>query len=127
MLPIPHQLNAARYALRFGRTRFLLADEVGLGKTVEAGLIVSTLRKYFPKWRTGLFVPESLTVQWAFEMYGKFGKTIFRLEDQDDLFDDEDDEDPGAILPHSRAIKWAKTQKPEILVVDEAHQVLRDQ
>lgn len=127
MLPIPHQIAAARYALLFGRTRFLLADEVGLGKTVEAGLIVSTLRKYFPAWKTALFVPESLTVQWAFEMYGKFGKAIFRLDQESELFDDEEDEDdPGMILPHARAIKWAATRKPEILVVDEAHQVLRD-
>jgi ATP-dependent helicase HepA len=125
MLPIPHQISAARYALLFGRTRFLLADEVGLGKTVEAGLIVSTLRKYFPAWRAAFFVPESLTVQWALEMYGKFGKAIFRLNEDEEPEEGEDD--PGAILPHARALRWAaRRDKPEILVVDEAHQALRD-
>lgn len=131
MLPIPHQISAARYALQFGRPRFLLADEVGLGKTVEAGLIVSTLRKYFPQWRAAFFVPESLTVQWAFEMYGKFGKAIYRLEDDEEL--DEGEDDPGVILPHGRAAQWAADKRPgggrnrpELLVVDEAHQVLRD-
>ncbi|MDK2970700.1 MAG: ATP-dependent helicase HepA [Candidatus Sumerlaeota bacterium] len=125
MLPIPHQISAARYALLFGRTRFLLADEVGLGKTVEAGLIVSTLRKYFPSWQTAFFVPESLTVQWALEMYGKFGKSIFRLNEDEEP--EEGEEDPGVILSHARAIKWAgKRRTPEIIVVDEAHQVLRD-
>lgn len=123
MLPIPHQINAARYALQFGRPRFILADEVGLGKTIETGLIVSTLRKYFPEWDTAIFVPESLTAQWAFEMYGKFGKTIFALTE------DEDDEDAGAgvILPHHRAKAYAVRNKPEILVVDEAHRILRDE
>jgi len=126
MLPIPHQISAARYALLFGRPRFLLADEVGLGKTVEAGLIVSTLRKYFPAWRVGFFVPESITVQWAFEMYGKFGKSIYRLDEDAEL--EEGDDDPGVILPHSAAPRWARSRanRPEILVVDEAHQALRD-
>jgi superfamily II DNA/RNA helicase len=123
MLPIPHQLSAARYAILFGRVRFLLADEVGLGKTVEAGLIVATLRKYFPEWQAAIFVPESLTVQWAFEMYGKFGKQIFALDP-----DEFDEDSPGIILPHDKA-PWLsrKKKKPEILVVDEAHRVLRDE
>lgn len=123
MLPIPHQINAGRFALLFGRPRFLLADEVGLGKTVEAGLIVSTLRKYFPEWRTAFFVPESLTVQWAFEMYGKFGKSIFRVDEELEL--DEDDDDPGVILAHGKAPAWARKNRADILVVDEAHQVIR--
>ncbi len=124
MLPIPHQVSAARYALLFGRPRLLLADEVGLGKTVEAGLIVSTLRKYFPEWKTAFFVPESLTVQWAFEMYGKFGKAIFRLADDEEP--EEGDDDPGVILAHGRAAEWAEGDRADILVVDEAHQTLRD-
>ncbi len=124
MLPIPHQISAARYVLLFGRPRFLLADEVGLGKTVEAGLIVSTLRKYFPDWKTAFFVPESLTVQWAFEMYGKFGKAIFRLSDDEEPEEGEDD--PGVILPHAHAIDWARRDSAEILVIDEAHQILKD-
>lgn len=122
MLPIPHQINAARYALQFGRIRFLLADEVGLGKTIEAGLIVSTLRKYFPDWDTAIFVPESLTAQWAFEMYGKFGKMVFALDE--DMIDEEEGEESGVILPHHRAPSYAKQATPEILVVDEAHRIL---
>lgn len=122
MLPIPHQINAARYAVQFGRVRFLLADEVGLGKTIEAGLIVSTLRKYFPEWTTGIFVPESLTAQWAFEMYGKFGKMVFSLEPED--YDPE--AEVGVILPHGTAAAFSKVHAPQILVVDEAHRVLHD-
>lgn len=121
MLPIPHQINAARYALQFGRVRFILADEVGLGKTIEAGLIVSTLRKYFPQWCTAVFVPESLGAQWAFEMYGKFGKTIFALSE-----DEYDEEQAGIILPHDRMGAFARKEKPEILIVDEVHRLLHD-
>lgn len=121
MLPIPHQINAARYALQFGRIRFLLADEVGLGKTIEAGLIVSTLRKYFPDWSTAVFVPESLVAQWAFEMYGKFGKTIFVLDEHE-----YDEDESGVILPHGRAAGFARKHKVDILVVDEAHRLIHD-
>ena len=122
MLPIPHQINAARYALQFGRPRFLLADEVGLGKTVEAGLILSTLKKYFPDWTTSIFVPESLTAQWAFEMYGKFGKLIFDLDEEE-----YDEDSTGIILPHERARSFAIRNEPNILVVDEAHRILHDE
>jgi len=121
MLPIAHQLNAARYAILYGRVRFLLADEVGLGKTVEAGLILTTLRRYFPQWQVAIFVPESLTVQWAFEMYGKFGKMVMALEEED-----LDEDTPGIILPHGMAPAFAKKHKPDIVIVDEAHRVLRD-
>ncbi len=126
MLPIPHQINAARYALQFGRVRFLLADEVGLGKTIQAGLIISTLRKYFPDWTAAVFVPESLTAQWAFEMYGKFGKTVFALSEEMDDNEDEVNAEAGVILPHERARGYSIRNEPEILVVDEAHRVLRD-
>ncbi len=122
MLPIPHQINAARYAAQFGRVRFLLADEVGLGKTVEAGLIATTIRKYFPSWQTAIFVPESLTAQWAFEMYGKFGKQIYSL----DMKEYDPEEHPGVILPHFRARTFCIKNQPEILIVDEAHRVLQD-
>jgi hypothetical protein len=121
MLPIPHQINAARYAIQFGRVRFLLADEVGLGKTVEAGLIVATLRKYFSDWQTAIFVPESLTAQWAFELYGKFGKLIYALSEED-FSEDED----GIILPHEALAGFEPKYSPQIIVVDEAHRVLRE-
>jgi len=122
MLPIPHQVSAARHVVLSGRPRFLLADEVGLGKTIEAGLIVSTLKKYFPAWKTAVFVPESLTVQWAFEFYGKFGKLVFCLDPADF-----DEDDPGIIVPHSVAPRFATDAfQPDILVVDEAHRVLTD-
>ncbi len=122
MLPIPHQINAARYALQFGRMRFLFADEVGLGKTVEAGLVVATLRKYFPEWETAIFVPESLTAQWAFEMYGKFGKMIFSLTGEED--EDDEGDGSGVILPHESARPFAARRSAEILIIDEAHRIL---
>lgn len=68
----PHQIDAALFALRSPYSRgALLADEVGLGKTIEAGLILSQ------KWaerkrRILLVVPATLRKQWQLELEGKF-------------------------------------------------------
>ena len=44
VIPLPHQLYALQRAMSADRVRYLLADEVGLGKTIEAGLILRELR-----------------------------------------------------------------------------------
>lgn len=70
--PMPHQIEAARKVLHEMRGRAILADEVGLGKTIEAGLI---LKEY---WVRGLvrkaliLVPSSLVLQWVRELAQKF-------------------------------------------------------
>jgi hypothetical protein len=60
-------------------------------------------------------------------MYGKFGKLVFQLEDEADDDEEEDDTSPGVILPHAAAWKYSRKRQPEILVVDEAHRILRDE
>jgi SNF2 family DNA or RNA helicase len=70
--PLPHQIETARRVLHEMRGRAILADEVGLGKTIEAGLI---LKEY---WVRGLvrkvliLVPASLVLQWVRELGNKF-------------------------------------------------------
>lgn len=70
--PMPHQVETARKVLHDMRGRAILADEVGLGKTIEAGLI---LKEY---WVRGLvrkaliLVPASLVLQWVRELTQKF-------------------------------------------------------
>jgi SNF2 family DNA or RNA helicase len=44
VIPLPHQLYALQRAMSADRVRYLLADEVGLGKTIEAGLILRELK-----------------------------------------------------------------------------------
>lgn len=70
--PFPHQLAAARTVLARMRGRAILADEVGLGKTIEAGLVLSELylRGLCP--RTLILVPAGLVGQWAEELDRKF-------------------------------------------------------
>jgi len=70
--PMPHQIDTARRVLHEMRGRAILADEVGLGKTIEAGLI---LKEYMIRGlvtKALVLVPASLVLQWVRELNGKF-------------------------------------------------------
>jgi ATP-dependent helicase HepA len=69
---IPHQLRVAEIAAERRPARLLLADEVGLGKTIEACLIVSQLIASGRADRVLVLVPESLVNQWFVELYRRF-------------------------------------------------------
>ena len=69
----PYQLEPLRRALRETRANLLLADDVGLGKTIEAGLVVQELFLRH-RARTAIIVcPAGLTLKWQDEMIEKFG------------------------------------------------------
>lgn len=80
IVPRPHQVFVARRVLEAPRPRFLLADEVGLGKTIEAGLILQELRARGSLERVLIVVPPTLTVQWLYELRQKFNER-FKLYD----------------------------------------------
>src|SRR5205085_8256509 len=68
----PHQLDAALFAFRSPLSRgALLADEVGLGKTIEAGIVISQLWAE-RKRRILIITPTMLRKQWAQELAEKF-------------------------------------------------------
>lgn len=72
VIPLPHQLNALERALSGDRVRYLLADEVGLGKTIEAGLIMRELKLRGLARKILVVAPKSLAVQWVAEMKTHF-------------------------------------------------------
>lgn len=69
---IPHQLYVASQVTQRKNPRVLLSDEVGLGKTVEAGLILHRKLITGAATRVLIIVPESLVHQWFVEMFRKF-------------------------------------------------------
>jgi len=69
---IPHQLYIAQHAANRGQPRIMLADEVGLGKTIEAGLIIQHRLINDLSQRVLILVPESLLHQWLVEMLRRF-------------------------------------------------------
>ncbi|NRD80732.1 DEAD/DEAH box helicase [Bacillus sp. BRMEA1] len=72
LTPLPHQLETARQVIENMNGKAILADEVGLGKTIEAGLI---LKEYMIRGlvkKVLILVPASLVTQWSMELNSKF-------------------------------------------------------
>ncbi|OFW13248.1 MAG: hypothetical protein A3F69_03410 [Acidobacteria bacterium RIFCSPLOWO2_12_FULL_66_10] len=69
---LPHQLEPALAVLRGNGSRVLLADEVGLGKTIQAGLILAELRARGAIARLLVLTPAGLRDQWARELSARF-------------------------------------------------------
>jgi superfamily II DNA or RNA helicase len=76
VIPLPHQIRALSRAIANDRVRYLLADEVGLGKTIEAGLILRELKLRGLVKRTLVIAPKGLVSQWVSEMRFHFGETF---------------------------------------------------
>jgi len=72
--PNPHQIDAVIFALkRIPEGGCILADEVGLGKIIEAGLVIAQLRAEGAASRVLLVMPKPLLGQWQDELYRLFG------------------------------------------------------
>jgi superfamily II DNA or RNA helicase len=78
VIPLPHQIYALSRAMSGDRVRYLLADEVGLGKTIEAGLVLRELKIRGLIKRILVVAPTGLVTQWVSEMRTHFNED-FRL------------------------------------------------
>jgi ATP-dependent helicase HepA len=76
---MPHQAYVAGVILLDRQQRYILADEVGLGKTIEAGIVIHDLLSRKPDSRILVLCPGSLVQQWFCEIYAKFCGRVFRL------------------------------------------------
>ncbi len=79
---IPHQYDVAQQILKMPLPRALLADEVGLGKTIEAGLVIHQLIMSGRAQRILICVPASLVNQWLVEMKRKFNLDCTLVDDE---------------------------------------------
>lgn len=79
---IPHQLNIAHDVGRRHAPRVLLADEVGLGKTIEAGMILHQQLLSGAAERVLIIVPETLQHQWLVEMLRRFNLRFALFDDE---------------------------------------------
>ncbi|MCF7203273.1 RNA polymerase-associated protein RapA [Pseudomonas oligotrophica] len=131
--PIAHQLHIAREVADRIAPRVLLADEVGLGKTIEAGLIIHRQLLSGRASRVLILVPENLQHQWLVEMRRRFNLDVA-------LFDAERFIESDASNPFEDAqlalvsLEWLKDDERaqdaafaagwDLLVVDEAHHLV---
>lgn len=105
----PHQLDAARRVLEDPIQRYLLADEVGLGKTIEAGIVIRQILQDSCDATVCLILPPFLVEQWRHELDTKFNVTDFGRG----------------------RITFARDDQPQdwvaadLLVIDEAHNIAR--
>lgn len=74
VIPLPHQIYALTRAFEKETIRYLFADEVGLGKTIEAGLVIKELKLRNKIKRVLILAPKGLVPQWVEEMRQKFGE-----------------------------------------------------
>lgn len=104
-----HQIEIARRVLEDPVQRYLLADEVGLGKTIEAGMVIRQLLLDDPGLEVQFVLPPFLVAQWKREMEGKFHIMSF----------------PQASLRFSRDDESEEWRSADLVVVDEAHNIAR--
>ncbi|WP_225181922.1 RNA polymerase-associated protein RapA [Pectobacterium aroidearum] len=132
---IPHQLHIAHEVGQRHAPRVLLADEVGLGKTIEAGMIIHQQLLAGRASRVLIIVPETLQHQWLVEMLRRFNLLF-------SLFDDEryaeaklDSSNPfeteqlvicslGFVQRNAQRFAQLVNADWDLLVVDEAHHLV---
>ncbi len=78
---ISHQINTASMVVSLFPGRFWLADEVGLGKTITAGLVLHHLLQTERVERVLVLVPDALLIQWFIELYRKFNLAFSLIND----------------------------------------------
>src|SRR5439155_18919809 len=93
----PHQVEVVRRVLQDPVVRYLLADEVGLGKTIEAGVILRQLRLDAPGLRILVLVPRLLVSQWQDELARRFGLDKLDVKPHEDIRVCDDDP-PGMLV-----------------------------
>ncbi|MCG3174375.1 MAG: RNA polymerase-associated protein RapA [Myxococcota bacterium] len=120
----PHQVEAAAFALdALPRGGCILADEVGLGKTIEAGLVLAQLR-CDGKNRALVIAPASVRKQWASELQEKFGVPSSLPGGGNDAFSLE--EGPVHIVSYAWAYRRAhqiESMPFDVVIIDEAHRL----
>ena len=124
--PFDHQVQAAQTALRRMRGRAILADEVGLGKTVEAGLVLAELRLRGLAPRALVVAPAGLVTQWQEELERKFGLPTVIASRDDGAIDRSDQPVVLASLAAARRDPLKSVlagQEWDVVVIDEAHRV----
>mgnify|MGYP001525049338 FL=1 len=151
VIPLPHQLHVLERALETRNIRYILADEVGLGKTIEAGMIIKELKARGLITRILVVCPTGLVSQWSVEMQEKFHEkfqvilpsdfdTIRRLTDNDDVYGQFDQviSPMDCIKPVEKHAGWSDKRVEkynqerieaiinsgwDLIIIDEAHRV----
>lgn len=130
----PHQVSVAHRVVSDYPHRYLLCDEVGLGKTIEAGMVLKELRARGGAQRTLVISPPNLIRQWQFELKSKFNEVFSIINTETVRYMEKSRGESGnpfvdvesAIVSSAwiTSPKWAKYVSEidwDMIIVDEAH------
>ena len=127
---LPHQLYVVQEVSSRGMPRALLADEVGLGKTIEAGWIMHRLLTTGRMRRVLVIVPEALVNQWFIELFKRFNLSFWVPESQSEdgvLAEDLTTQERVILSQESLLALHAEgtfdASEWDLIVVDEAHRI----
>jgi ATP-dependent helicase HepA len=124
----PHQAFVAGTVLDDRRKRYILADEVGLGKTIEAGIVIHDLLSGNQHARVLIICPGTLTEQWLCEIYSKFGGQVFTLVDLHPESEIQWSQVKQVIVSTAQILQFASepilNQAWDLVVIDECHHLL---
>ncbi len=123
--PFDYQWQTAQTVLRRMRGRAILADEVGLGKTIEAGLVLSELRMRGLADRVLVIVPAGLTQQWREELERKFAlPTTMAGQREPDAGRDRPVVIASLAAARREPLGSVLTERPwDVIIADEAHRL----
>ncbi len=119
----PHQVETALKFLNEAKGRMLLADEVGLGKTIEAGIIIKELLVRDQIKRVLILTPATLQSQWQIEMAEKFGlsfeinKSVHHWSNYKKIIASIDTAKKPKHIEEIKQLDW------DLLIIDEAHKL----
>lgn len=133
--PLPHQVHLVHHILASGHLNWLIADDVGLGKTIETGMLLKALEQRGQAERVLLITPAGLTAQWKEELHNKFGLSEFRIYGENFQIEEEREwgmykhvigsidrfKDENHLEKLLRADNW------DLVIFDEAHRLSRRQ
>jgi len=147
---MPHQISVVNSAMIYTPVRSMLCDEVGLGKTIQAGAVISRLIEEKACERVLIIAPAATLTQWAIEISSKFQYpvSVYRNQSRERFFDGESldetgvnsNRDPSELIDNSHitiiSSQWFRLRKKQyiedlasnyqLMVLDEAHHARLD-
>ena len=125
---IPHQVYLANEVLTSPSPKFMLCDEVGLGKTIEASLVIHSLIQQELTQSALIVVPESLVNQWFVELFKKFSLSfkavsLENIEDLDITNSQRYIVSSSLLREESSVSDFISSVNWDMIVVDESHQI----
>ena len=136
IIPLPHQMHVLNRAVSTNSVRYILADEVGLGKTIEAGLILWPLLSRERIRRLLIICPSSLVEQWQYRLRTMFDIRLVKYTVESDTSKSDFWNSNNAVVASMQTLRadnknrhkrMLDSEAWDLVIVDEAHHLNADE